>query len=67
MINLCDSNWVNDKYNSFYKKNNYLPHYFDIYNGLELIDYACTISTRSNGAMGSGTILILEEVQDGEE
>lgn len=62
MINLCDSKWVNDKYNSFYNKNKYLPKYFDIYNGLELTDYACTISTRSNGAMGSGTILILIEV-----
>lgn len=64
MINICDSKWVNNKYNNFYLKHKYLPKYFDIYNGIELIDYACTISTRSNGAMGSGTILIIYEVNN---
>ena len=45
----------------FYEKHGYLPKYFDVYNGLEIKDYAPTISTRSNGAMGSGTLLVVCE------
>lgn len=53
------SKWVNDKYEKFYKKNGYIPKYFDVYNGIEINDFAPTLSTRSNGSMGSGTLLIL--------
>ena len=35
--------------------------YFDVYNGLEVKDYAPTKSTRCNGAMGSGTLLVICE------
>ena len=49
------------KYKDFYEKHGYLPKYFDVYNGLEVKDYAPTISTRSNGAMGSGTLLVICE------
>lgn len=45
----------------FYKKNGYIPKYFDVYNGLEVKKIAPTISTRSNGAMGSGTLLVVCE------
>lgn len=62
-FNLTRSKWVNDKYKDFYEKNGYLPKYFDVYNGREITDYAPTLSTRSNGAMGSGTILILQEIK----
>ena len=60
-FNLTRSKWVNDKYKDFYEKHGYLPKYFDVYNGLEIKDYAPTISTRSNGAMGSGTLLVVCE------
>jgi hypothetical protein len=53
------SKWVDDKYKKFYEINGYLPKYFDVYNGIEVKDFAPTLSTRSNGAMGSGTLLIL--------
>lgn len=53
------SKWVDDKYKNFYEVNGYLPKYFDVYNGIEVKDFAPTLSTRSNGAMGSGTLLIL--------
>ena len=56
---ITKSKWVNDKYENFYNKNGYIPKYFDVYNGVEINDFAPTLSTRSNGAMGSGTLLIL--------
>lgn len=59
---IARSKWVNDKYEKFYKANGYLPKYFEVYNGIEITDIAPTVSTRSNGAMGSGTVLIIEEV-----
>lgn len=61
---LTRSKWVNDKYEKFYKENGYLPKYFEVYNELEITDIAPTLSTRSNGAMGSGTLLVIEEVFD---
>ena len=61
---LTRSEWVNGKYEVFYEKNGYLPKYFDIYNGLQIGDIAPAITTRSNGAMGSGTLLIIEVVED---
>lgn len=57
---LTHSKWVNDAYQKFYDKNGHLPIYFDVYNALEINDIAPTLSTRSNGAMGSGTLLIIE-------
>lgn len=60
-FNLTRSKWVNDKYKSFYEKNGYLPEFFDVYNGTEIKNVAPTISTRSNGAMGSGTVLVIQE------
>lgn len=50
---------MNDKYKKFYEKNGYLPEFFDVYNGIEVRDIAPTVSTRSNGAMGSGTVLVI--------
>lgn len=58
-FNLSRSKWVNDKYKEFYEKHGYLSEFFDVYNGLELKNIAPTISTGSNGAMGSGTVLII--------
>ena len=58
-FNLTRSKWVNDKYKKFYEKNGYLPEFFDVYNGIEVRDIAPTVSTRSNGAMGSGTVLVI--------
>ena len=60
-FNLTHSKWVNDSYKKFYNKHGYLPQFLDVYNSIEIKDYACTQSTRSNGAMGSGTILIICE------
>ena len=59
---LTRSKWVNDKYKKFYEEKGYLPKYFDVYNGTEVKDFAPTISTRSNGAMGSGTLLVYDNV-----
>ncbi len=58
---LTRSEWVNKKYKDFFEKHNYLPKFFEVYNGLEVKNYAPTLSTRSNGAMGSGTALIINE------
>lgn len=60
-FNLTHSPYVNKKYEEFYKKYGYLPKYFDVYNGREVTDIAPALTTRSNGAMGSGTILVIEE------
>ena len=60
-FNLTRSKWVNDKYKNFYEKNGYLPEFFDVYNGIEIKGIAPTISTRSNGAMGSGTTLVIQK------
>ena len=60
-LQLTKSKWVNNKYEEFYKKHKYFPEFFDVYNCLEVKNIASTLSTRSNGAMGSGTILIMEE------
>lgn len=57
---LTHSKWVNDKYEKFYNDNGYIPRYFEVYNGLEIIDIAPSVTTRSNGAMGSGTVLVIE-------
>lgn len=62
---LTHSKWVNGKYEQFYESHGYLPRFFEVYNGLEIIDVAPTLSTRSNGAMGSGTVLVIEIVKDG--
>lgn len=59
-LNITHSKWVNDKYAEFYNQYHYLPKYFDVYNGGGITDYAPSITTRSNGAMGSGTLLVLE-------
>ena len=63
-LELTHSPWVNGKYEKFYEKHGYLPEYFDVYNALEVVDVAPTISTRSNGAMGSGTLLIIEGIDN---
>lgn len=60
-INFVESKWVMNKYLDFYKSKGYIPKYFDVYNGVEIDDIAPTISTRSNGAMGSGTLLVIQE------
>ena len=62
---LTHSEWVNGKYEQFYKSHGYLPRFFEVYNGLEITDVAPTLSTRSNGAMGSGTVLVIEVVKSG--
>lgn len=59
-LNLTSSKWVNDSYKKFYYKHGYIPMFLDVYNSSELKEYACTLSTRSNGAMGSGTILFFQ-------
>ena len=38
-----------------------MPKFLDVYNGTEVGDVAPTISTRSNGAMGSGTVLVIQD------
>ena len=63
--NLTHSKWVNDKYEQFYKTHGYLPRFFEVYNGLELTEIAPTLSTRSNVAMGSGTVLVIEVLERG--
>lgn len=60
-IRFAESKWVMNKYLDFYKLKGYIPKYFDVYNGIEVQDIAPTISTRSNGAMGSGTLLVIQE------
>lgn len=55
---LSHSKWINDKYKKFFYEHEYIPDYFDLYNGIEVFDVAPTITSRSNGAMGSGTLLV---------
>lgn len=52
--------WLEKKYAEFYEKHGYIPEYFDLYNAREIVDFAPTQTTSSNGAMGSGTVLIVE-------
>lgn len=42
---LTRSEWVNKKYKDFFEKHNYLPKFFEVYNGLEVKNYAPTLST----------------------
>lgn len=59
ILKLQEANGSMINIKKFYKENGYLPKYFSVYNGTEVNDFAPTLSTRSNGAMGSGTLLIL--------
>lgn len=60
MLNIKNKR-VRDKYEKFYLEHGYLPKYFDVYNGIEIVDIAPCITTASNGSMGIGTLLIIEE------
>ena len=60
MISICDSEWVNNKYNEFYIEHNYIPKMFNPYNCTELIDYAPTLTAQGDSITKSGTVLICE-------
>lgn len=53
--------YIEKKYLEFYEKHGYIPKYLDVYNAKEVTNIAPSLTTRSNGAMGSGTLLIMEE------
>ena len=50
--------WIISKYNDFYKKNEYIPPFFNPYNVSELKEVCSTISTSTGAFTGVGTVLI---------
>lgn len=62
---LTRSEYVNRKYKLFKKTYGYIPKYFDLYNTKEITNIAPTLGTRSNGAMGCGTILVVDICEEG--
>jgi hypothetical protein len=53
---------INRKLNDFYKKNGYLPHFFETYNCVEVFDICPSITTRVGMLGGSSNLLIIEKV-----
>lgn len=61
-FNLTYSDYVNKKYEEFYKENGYLPRYFNPYNCSELDDFAPTLTAQGDSITKSGTVLILDDL-----
>ena len=61
-LELTKDKTINRAYEEFYKKNGYLPKYFNAYNCSEITDIAPTITAACGVQNSSGTILIIEEV-----
>lgn len=63
-LELTYSPYVNTKYTQFYEKHGYLPKYFNPYNCTELDDFAPTLTSQGDSITKSGTVLIIEEVEN---
>lgn len=51
--------WLEKKYTEFYEKHGYIPEYFVPYNGIEVKEYAPTLTANSNTSpTHAGTVLI---------
>lgn len=59
---ITNSEYINRKYEEFYKKHGYIPEMFNPYNCSEIIDYAPTITAAIGGGTTSADIWILKEI-----
>ena len=53
--------FVSKKYKEFYKKNGYLPEFFNPYNCSKISDVSPTITSQASHMTSSSTVLVLEE------
>lgn len=60
-LELTSDKLINRAYEDFYRKNGYLPKYFNAYNRSEIKDIAPTITSACGVQNSSGTILIIED------
>lgn len=60
LFDLTYSNYVNKKYEQFYKQNGYLPKMFNPYNCSEITNISPTITSQGDSITKSGTVLIIE-------
>ena len=61
--NFTNSSYVNEKYQEFYKRNGYIPTYFQPYNLKEIKDYSVTITTSTGIVTGIGAMYICTETK----
>ncbi len=52
--------YVTRQYIEFYKKNNYIPKYFNVKNRKEITDYAPALTTSSGSYTGLGSIIVFD-------
>lgn len=60
LFDLTYSDYVNKKYEQFYKQNGYLPKMFNPYNCSEITNISHTITSQGDSITKSGTVLIIE-------
>ena len=58
------NNFVYEKYMEFLQKNGYIPEIFNPYNCTEITDVAPCVTTQCGSTTSSGTVLIIEEVDE---
>ena len=56
-----EAKWINDKIVEFYKKNKYLPRYFNAWNEVEITDVAPTLTINCGCPGARSGLLIIEE------
>lgn len=56
--------YVTKQYIEFYKKNNYIPKYFNAKDKKEITDYARTLTTSSGSDAGIGSIIIFDACKE---
>ena len=55
-----DKSYVTRQYIEFYRKNNYIPKYFNAKNKIEITDYALALTTSSGSYTGLGSIIVFD-------
>ncbi len=55
-----DKSYVTRQYIEFYRKNNYIPKYFNAKNKREITDYALALTTSSGSYTGLGSIIVFD-------
>ena len=59
-VNNKDKSYVTRQYIEFYRKNNYIPKYFNAKNKREITDYALALTTSSGSYTGLGSIIVFD-------
>lgn len=59
-----NKSYVTRQYIEFYKKNNYIPKYFNAKDKKEITDYARTLTTSSGSDAGIGSIIIFDACKE---